>query len=178
MANEVILGLGSNVGDRLSYLLQAITIIKENNVILDKTSPIYESEAVLKDDAPEEWNIPYLNMAISAKTKLTPEELLKLIKNIEQGIGRKYRGLWAPREIDIDILAYGDMCINSNSLIIPHQHLCQRPFALLPFADIKPNWRYPGKGLFRYKTIRYIANNVIIEPMPQKTGLECKIKQN
>jgi 2-amino-4-hydroxy-6-hydroxymethyldihydropteridine diphosphokinase len=105
------------------------------------------------------WNIPYLNIAVAGETDLTPEALLRQVKAVERRIGRSTvpAGLWAPREIDIDILAYGEYEIKMDNLNIPHCGLLERDFALLPFAEVEPNWRYPVKGAFYHKTMYELA---------------------
>lgn len=153
----LILGLGSNIGERLQYLESAIHYLSESVLRITAVSNIYESPALLKDGAPEDWNINFLNMAIMGETHMLPQELLKHIKSIERKVGRQDRGIWAPREIDIDILAFDSLCINESNLKIPHAGLCERAFALLPFADIAPNWIYPVAGKFKGKTAYNIA---------------------
>lgn len=140
----VILGLGSNIGDKMTHLNAAIaelsTIIKEVC-----RSAIYTCPAMLPEGAPREWDISFYNMAIGGECDLPPLELLSEIKNIEQKLGRQDRGRWGPREIDIDILAMGDEVFEWPELCIPHKGLLERDFALLPLADIAPGWRYPGQ---------------------------------
>lgn len=156
----VVIGLGSNVGDRLQHLSDAVRYLSKfvSNLI---TSSIYESPALLKCDAPDDWNVPFLNMAVKGKTTLSPQLLLERVKQIEKKIGRIDRGVWAPREIDIDILVYGDMQINENDLIVPHAGLCQRAFALLPLADVAPKWRYPVEGQYYGKTANAISEIIV-----------------
>ncbi len=141
----VILGLGSNCGDRLHYLRQAIQRLQPLGVIA--ISPLYESDALLPEGAPEDWNRPFLNLAVSCQTSLSPEHLLAETQAIEKQIGRTVRGRWAPREIDIDILAMGDLVIQQPHApqfpTLPHPGLIHRPFAALPFADLAPDWRVP-----------------------------------
>ncbi len=141
----VIFGLGSNLGDRLAYLKRAVADLSEI-LTNKKTSPVYESEAILLAGAPESWNIPFLNAAVCGETSLSPEELLAYIKSIERKIGRaENHSKWSPREIDIDILAIDDLVLSSENLTIPHPFLLDRPFALWPLADIAPDWEYHGK---------------------------------
>jgi 2-amino-4-hydroxy-6-hydroxymethyldihydropteridine diphosphokinase/dihydropteroate synthase len=83
-------------------------------------------------------------MAVKLETALSPEQLLITIKSIEEKIGRKKRGVWAPREVDIDILAFEGVTLTSDSLNLPHHGLLGRDFALLPFADIAPDWDLAG----------------------------------
>ena len=115
-------------------------------------SSIYESEALLLPGSPPEWNIPYLNMAIKGYSALEPYALLAEVKAIERKLGRQDRGRWSPREIDIDILAYGEEILRSDMLTIPHASLLERSFALQPFAEIHPHWRYPVPGVDYGKT--------------------------
>lgn len=156
----VILGLGSNVEDRLKHLAEAVDILAEHVLAAVSISPIYESDALLKSGSPEEWNKPFLNMVITGDTHMKPLELLNIIKRIEHKMGRNNVGVWSPREIDIDILAYGDECIESDVLTIPHKDLCKRDFALLPLADVAPNWQYTANGAFKGKTAFEISNQL------------------
>ena len=148
---EIVLGLGSNLGDRKLALRQAIDLLAQRNIIGDVIiSNLYESQALLPDDAPPEWDIKYLNLAVKGKTTLEPQLLLKEIKNIEQLMGRTYVARWAPRIIDIDILAYGQLKINLVDLVIPHVGLLDRAFAAIPFAEIWSNWCYDGKTISQW----------------------------
>ena len=158
----VILGLGSNIGDRLKYLSETVAILWKSVLAAIEISPIYETNALLKDSSPEEWSKPFLNMAVVGETHLSPSELLKKIKMIEKEIGRQDRGVWAPREIDIDILAYGDLSIENDELVIPHRHLYQRSFALMPLSDLAPNWQCPVEGNFKGKTAYEIINQLYV----------------
>lgn len=141
----IILGLGSNIGDKLLNLKNAVAALRA--ILQDiKTSSVYESPALLPEGAPPEWNQNFYNMAIGGNTKLTPQEFLMRIKNLEEKLGRKKTGRWGPREIDIDILAYNNVVVNGPDLTIPHQHLLARDFALVPLAEIAPDWLYPKAG--------------------------------
>jgi len=157
----VILGLGSNLGERLEYLSKAANKLSKSVIAAIELSPIYESYAVLKNGSPDNWNQKFLNMAVRGETHLSPSELLKQIKMIEKEIGRQDRGIWAPREIDIDILAYDSLTIDNDELTIPHKHLYTRPFALVPLAQIAPNWQCPVDGAFKGKTAYEITDQLI-----------------
>lgn len=152
----VVFGLGSNQGDRLAYMKQAKELLGTVASSLS-CSPIYESLALLPEGAPKEWDIAFFNMAISGHTELEPHDLLEQVKLMEQTIGRQDRGHWGPREIDIDILAYGNEVISTPDLIIPHAGLLVRDFALVPLADIEPHWVYPVPGEHKGKTARQLA---------------------
>lgn len=139
----IILGIGCNIGDRLANLRSALTYLRAiDEIAIHQISPIYESDALLPENAPKEWNTPYLNLALSISTKLTPEKLVIKIKAIEDKMGRLKHLHWSPRIIDIDILAWNEECYHTDRLNIPHQGLPERPFALWPLADIAPNWKY------------------------------------
>lgn len=142
----VILGLGSNVGDRVGFLDQAVERLESCGALTNpRRSALYESDALLPENAPEDWDRPYYNTAIRGETKLSPHELLAAIKDIESSLGREEEHLrWSPRTIDIDILAYGDEHIHDSQLTIPHIGLQDRPFALLPLLDVFPEWKQPA----------------------------------
>ena len=150
----VILGLGSNVGDRLVNLRKALRYIKQlPEIKVLQASPVYISDALLPDLAPPDWDQPYLNLALLCETSLAPLELLKQLKNIEWTIGRKPEARhWGPRILDIDILAWNDTIIQNDILTIPHENLQERPFALWPLADVAPLWRFPLEGQNHDKT--------------------------
>ena len=146
-----ILGLGSNLGDRLGYLRQGIHLLKALQaqgipLQIKEISPIYESTALLPPEAPSSWNLPYLNLALKCESSLSPQALLKEVKTIEEKMGRIFRGHWAPREIDIDLLALGQEVIEQTELCIPHRSLMERPFAVLPMSDLLPDWVHPAAG--------------------------------
>lgn len=153
----VIIGLGSNIDNRTFYLQQAIEIlggVYGEQVLSDiSMSPLYTSRALLPKDAPPDWDKEFLNMAIMGETLLSPEELLTSVKRIEFLLGRKDRGVWGPREIDLDILAYDDVIIETENLSIPHKGLLDRDFAVVPCADIWPDWRYPVAGPYYHMRI-------------------------
>ena len=142
----ILLGLGSNLGDRKSNLDAALKALGQGNdapLQIQHVSSIYESAALLPENAPPEWDISYYNIVISAITTLKPEKLLQTIKRIEVELGRKDIGRWGPRIIDIDILAYDDMIHVSESLIIPHAEMLGRDFVMIPLAELHPHWHYP-----------------------------------
>lgn len=141
----IVLGLGSNVGDRLLNLRRAYRALSAlPNMTIHQVSPLYQSDALLPENAPEDWNHPYLNFAIRATTTLTPEDLLAELKKIEWSIGRKPEVRhWGPRILDIDILVFDDLIIRTDALTVPHENLFNRPFALWPLADVYPNWICP-----------------------------------
>lgn len=157
---ETVLGLGSNVGNRLVYLSMAIKALaydKEAVLHRIRLSRIYEAEALLPDGAPQSWDKPFLNMAVAGHTTVEPDALFQKIKDIERSLGREDKGHWGPRKIDIDILAMENEVMESDILTIPHPQLTKRAFVLLPMADIVPGWRYPVPGPKQGMTIKELA---------------------
>lgn len=138
MADNIFLGLGSNLGDRLGYLEAALAALPPSVRILRRSS-IFET-------AP--WGYTeqedFLNMVVEVETELSPQELLTHIKAIEQQVGRKGTFRHGPREIDVDILLYGDLQIVEAGLAIPHPGLQARAFMMTPLAELAPGLRHPG----------------------------------
>jgi 2-amino-4-hydroxy-6-hydroxymethyldihydropteridine diphosphokinase len=139
----ILLGLGSNLGNREANLEAARAALVAYDIAEVIASGIYETPALMPEGAPEDWNIPFLNQVIAIETHHAPEALLICLKNIEAELGRAPRSRWAPREIDIDILAYEDQVIITDSLVLPHPHMDVRRFVLEPLAEIAPGWRHP-----------------------------------
>lgn len=127
MSTEIILSLGSNLDDRFTSLKSAIEKLSEI-MSIEKESVIFETEAILPENAPTEWNKPYLNMVLKGKTDLNAEDFLFKIKEFEIQLGRQKTGRWGPRIIDIDILYYGEEVISTEKLTIPHKQIPNRVF--------------------------------------------------
>ncbi len=129
----VYLGLGSNLGNRKTNIKSALIYLGKNEVELKKISTIIETEPV---GGPKQSK--FLNAVIEAKTQLNPEELLRLIKIIEQKLGREKTAVNGPRTIDIDILLYDRVRIDTPQLTIPHPRMLSRDFVLRPLTEIAP----------------------------------------
>jgi 2-amino-4-hydroxy-6-hydroxymethyldihydropteridine diphosphokinase len=134
---EAYIALGSNLGDREANIKKAFDALKERIQIV-KTSSLYETKPMYVEDQGL-----FLNCAAKIETNLAPEELLKFLKNIEQKLGRKTLGRNGPRIIDLDILFYGDQILKENDLQVPHPKIGERPFVLVPLAEIAPNLIHP-----------------------------------
>lgn len=139
----VILGLGTNLGNRMQNLRSAIAEIKALGVTDLSHSIVYETEPLLPEGAPSSWDISYYNMVVSFKTEIAPHDLLLKIKDIEKKLGRVDSQRWAPRMIDIDILLYNDAVIKTAELTIPHYGMLERAFVLLPLYQLSPNTYHP-----------------------------------
>lgn len=133
------LGLGSNLGDKKSYLDQAVKALTETKACqVEKVSSYYVTEpygGVEQDD--------FLNACLLLKTLLTPEELLDKLHEIEQTAHRERTVRWGPRTLDLDILMYDDIVMETDNLIIPHVEMHKRSFVLKPLCEIAANKRHP-----------------------------------
>ena len=134
----VVLGLGSNLGDRVRNIERALGQLIMH-VRLERVSEIYETEPMELRDQPR-----FLNLVCMGTTRLGTWDLLEFIHEIESDLGRKRGGQrFGPRPIDIDILAYDDQVIDEEDLKIPHPRMTERAFVLVPLAEIAPEWRHP-----------------------------------
>lgn len=133
----IYLGLGTNLGDRISNLLRAIEALGAKIIITD-VSRIYATDAWGIEDQPD-----FLNMCVAGQTELSPFALLQFVKHLETKLGRIPTTHWGPRLIDIDILFYDDLVLDEPGLTIPHRGAAERATVLVPLADIAPNLQHP-----------------------------------
>ncbi|GFT84978.1 folate synthesis bifunctional protein [Nephila pilipes] len=135
----IYISVGSNIGNRFSHLQRAAQLLKERYFKDLKSSIILETKAILPNGAPPEWDKPFLNMIVYGSCSSSPEELLKGLKQIECDIGRlQVYEKWAPRVIDLDILLWDDLTLDTPYLRIPHPELINRPFLLHLMAMLNP----------------------------------------
>lgn len=134
------LALGANLGNRLANLRQALHRLEVLGTVL-KRSDVFETEPWGVAEQPR-----FLNACLLMKTDLDPEALLTAVKGIEHDMGRRETVRWGARNIDIDILLCGTLLYESPRLRIPHAHLHDREFVLVPLAQILPNWHHPALG--------------------------------
>jgi 2-amino-4-hydroxy-6-hydroxymethyldihydropteridine diphosphokinase len=134
----VYIGLGSNLGDRHKNCLRAIELLKQNGLSVKQQSSLYETEPWGLTEQPE-----FVNMAVEAETGLAPETLLDLLKKIEKDMGRGDAVRWGPRIIDLDILLYDDITMNTDALTIPHPLMHEREFVLRPLSEIAEEKVHP-----------------------------------
>ena len=137
MLKRAYLSLGSNVGDREANLREAITRLEEIGRV-EAVSSFYETEPV--EFTAQGW---FLNCAVGLETEKAPAQLLKSLLTIEQAMGRHRVQPKGPRNIDIDILLFGDSVVNTQDLTIPHPAMHLRRFVLEPLAEIAPEIRHP-----------------------------------
>lgn len=146
----VYLGLGSNLGDRRANLVTALKLLGER-LHIAQVSSLYESDPVGYAEQPL-----FLNAVCRAQTDLGPLQLLSLIKGIEASLGRVLSFPNAPRPIDLDIIFYGDLVMETPELTIPHPRLEERAFVLIPLLEIAPELVHPVTG----ESIRDLAARV------------------
>ncbi len=135
----VWLALGSNIGDRADRIRKALEFLREISLDPLHPSKIYETAPVGPIDQGK-----FLNLCVRFSTKLSPRQLLDYCRDVEIRLGRIPRGHWAPREIDLDILAYEKESLQQADLIIPHPRIAERQFVLVPLADLDPHLVLPG----------------------------------
>lgn len=140
MENTAFIALGSNIGNRYDYLLNAIEhLAKHPNIQLVNISSIYETDPV----GYEEQDL-FLNMVTEIQTDMDAHELLDFCLNVELELGRKREIAWGPRTIDLDILLYNQENISSEKLIIPHPRMRERNFVMIPLSEIRPDIIIPN----------------------------------
>ena len=128
----IYLAIGSNQGDRLANLKMGLAALAPN-VQLTSYSSVYETAAAYVEDQP-----PFLNAVVAGSTELAPPALLALLKQIEHDCGRRPGLRYGPRPLDLDILLYGDLHLNTADLVIPHPRMHERDFVLRPLSEIAP----------------------------------------
>lgn len=140
----VAIAFGSNLGDRVGQIESAIGLLRAQMEI-EGVSPLYETAPMYVTDQP-----PFVNGALLAETGMGPIALLRLLKQCESQVGRLPRERNGPREIDLDLVRYGELQLASElgqtSLRLPHPRLHERRFVLQPLYDLDPSMRIPGLG--------------------------------
>jgi len=136
--NNAYLLLGSNEGDRLGCMQKATDLLSENCGFIQQSSSIYETAAWGITDQPA-----FLNMVVLLQTSKTPLELLDEINKIEATLDRQRDIKWGQRTLDIDILLFNNDIIELPGLIVPHPHMQERRFTLIPLAELIPEYIHP-----------------------------------
>ena len=137
-ASTIYLALGTNLGDRRANLGAAVVRLHAFMQI-ERISSLYETAPAYVTDQPR-----FLNAALRATTALGPEALLDVLKQIERELGRTTGLRNGPRLIDLDLLLHGDLVLATARLTLPHPRLSERPFVLVPLAEIAPTLRLSG----------------------------------
>lgn len=140
------LGLGTNIGDRIRYINEALKILNSNpNINITKKSKLYETKAWgYKEQA------DFLNMCIEIETSLNPYELLNACQGVETDLNRERKIRWGPRTIDVDILFFNDIILQEENLEIPHPRIKERAFVLIPLIDLNDKLKIDNISINEY----------------------------
>ncbi len=139
MVNNVYLGLGSNLGDKKQNLIESLKKLKDdNNIIFSAVSSLYISKAYGVKEQDD-----FFNIVLKINTLYSPFGLLNVCQKIEQECGRLKTKKWGPRKIDIDILFYNNLVLNTGFLKIPHIEANIRDFVLVPLCEIDNHFKHP-----------------------------------
>lgn len=149
------LGLGSNLGDRFNNLRMTYRLLRlpqspfprkwestPNGVLTHlRSSPVYETAPWGITEQPD-----FLNCVLEVQTSLSPQDLLRWVKRVEATMGRQEGPRFGPRNIDVDVLVYGDTTVEEPDLRVPHPRMHERAFVLIPLAGLAPQLRHPTLG--------------------------------
>ncbi|MGZ4613049.1 MAG: 2-amino-4-hydroxy-6-hydroxymethyldihydropteridine diphosphokinase [Kineosporiaceae bacterium] len=137
-----VLALGANLGDREATLAAAVADLAATpGLVVVATSPVVETEPVGGPAQPD-----YLNAVVAVRSTLTPQALLAACLAVERRHGRERRVRWGPRTLDVDIVTYGDLVLDTPDLVLPHPRAAARPFVLAPWIALDPQARLPVPG--------------------------------
>lgn len=137
---DCFLGLGSNVGDKVGYLLQAKRLLGAlERIEIVEASRLYRTEPVGMASQDR-----FINAALRISTELEPRELLQRCHEVERILKRERRERWGPRTLDIDLLLYGDRLVDEEGLTVPHPRMWERAFVVWPLADLAPDLEVGG----------------------------------
>ncbi len=150
----VYISLGSNIGNRLSYINSAIDKIMNSEIDITAVSPFYLTEPWGKTDQNE-----FINCVIEIKTEKSPWDLLGIFQSIEKELGKSIKVRWGERTIDIDIVLYGRKVIFEKKITIPHPRYRKRNFVLIPLCDISENIFDPIAKKYSGEMLKQIKDN-------------------
>jgi 2-amino-4-hydroxy-6-hydroxymethyldihydropteridine diphosphokinase len=136
------IALGSNLGNPLAMVKGAVEVLAhEATTELVAQSQWYKTIAI----GPAQPD--YVNGCVVVKTRRSPQDLLHLLMTIEQQFGRQRTEHWGPRTLDLDLLLYDNLVLETPELGLPHPHMTERAFVLVPLAELLPDWIHPVTGL-------------------------------
>lgn len=162
VSHHIYLGLGSNIANRDAHLIAALQALA-SLMTIERVSAVYDTAPMHMTDQPR-----FHNIALAATTSLSPLELLRGVKAIERALGRTAGPRYGPRVIDIDLLFYDQLVLQSDELTIPHPRLAERAFVLAPLAEIAPTLIHPALGETLSDLLQRVAGSDVrrIGPLP------------
>ena len=168
--NRVAIGLGSNLGDRVQTLLQAIERLQEDVLQASKVSSLYESPPW----GPVTDQPPFLNAVIVGDSEWKAPAILSYLKTLERNLGRTPGPQFGPRILDLDLIAMGELNWKGEGIEVPHPRLAERDFVLLPLKEVWPDWVHPKLGkdvptLFRELLKTQPSHARVFAPPPPST---------
>ena len=145
---DALLGIGSNLGDRLATLQRAVDLLNaQPGVRVTRSSRVFETEPVGGVVQPE-----FLNAVLEIETDLAPVDLLAATQRVESALGRTREIRWGPRTLDVDILLIDELTVDDAAIIVPHPRMHERAFVLVPLLDLRPAPTLPdGTDLLRVR---------------------------
>ncbi len=154
---KVFCGLGSNVGDKKDFIFKAKEFLNDDKNKTLRLSSVYETLPM-----GEESQSNYFNAVIEIETQYSLKEFYDFIKDAEKKIGRKKTYRWGPREIDIDILLFGEMIYSDEKITVPHSGMKERDFVLVPLLEIAGDIEIPGENKKLSELINKLQNHYIL----------------
>jgi 2-amino-4-hydroxy-6-hydroxymethyldihydropteridine diphosphokinase len=165
----VYVSVGANLGDREATFAAVIRSIEvESEILLLSASPVFETDPI----GPEGQGA-YLNAALRLRSWLSPTDLLSTLQRIERSLGRDRSGSaerWGPRTVDLDILFYGERCIEMPELIVPHPRAHERAFVMRPMAELAPQLLHPRLGITIGEIVRARPGTESVRHWPRPPG--------
>jgi 2-amino-4-hydroxy-6-hydroxymethyldihydropteridine diphosphokinase len=150
-----VLALGSNLGNKRQWLVKALSLIATTpDIYLIDISPVVESKALTVSGV-DSSKPSFLNCVAEIETPLEPEQLLRELQAIELELGRKRKERWGDRNIDIDIITYGDSQLETDDLVIPHPEAKNRAFVIVPWYLMNQKAKLPGVGRIKKLARKY-----------------------
>ncbi|MCL4543744.1 MAG: 2-amino-4-hydroxy-6-hydroxymethyldihydropteridine diphosphokinase [Chloroflexi bacterium] len=143
---DIWIGLGGNLGDRRRFLERALDLLSDHGISICTVSSLFETAPQEVTDQPA-----YLNAAAHCTTELSPESTLQELLAVEQQLGRTRLARWGPRIIDLDLLLYDGIALETPRLTIPHPRMWERAFVLIPLTELLPELHMPDGSLARQR---------------------------
>ena len=165
----IYIGIGANLGDREKTLQEATDILNAKpEIAVVATSAVYETAPIGVVDQPY-----FLNAVLQIHTSLSARSLLNCLLATERKFGRVRETRWGPRTLDLDILLYRDAIINQPGLQVPHPHLHERAFVLVPLCDLKPDLKHPVLG----QSIQFLTKSLNKGTSAHALGMDLSVRK-